>query len=134
MRVRRAPWTRVQRIVALVAVAWTAASVLGTAIPARALAPGGMRSGTWVGEVHAVANGEGASYRYSGSACPVEDEVCIEILATYGIVPATPAADAALAAAVGTQAAMTGILLPGYLLPGGRDVMGTLVVWEVAEP
>ncbi|MGH2689986.1 MAG: hypothetical protein ACRDKW_14450 [Actinomycetota bacterium] len=127
MRVRTEPWTRLQRVVALVAVVWAAALVLGAAPPAGALATGDVRLGTWVGEVHAV--GEGASYEYTGSACPVEDEVCIEILATYRIVPVTPEAGAALAAAAGGQAAMTGVLLPG---DGG--LMGTLVVWEVAEP
>ena len=128
MRERTAPWTLPKRVVALTAVVLTAALLLAWAPPARALEPGGARFGTWVGEIHAVGTDEWERYEYSGSACPVEDEVCIEILATYRVLALTGESHAALGDAAGSRAALTGVLLPGH----GGGTMGTLVVWEVA--
>lgn len=129
MVARRARWTMPLRIAALT-VAVAALTAVAWAPPARALEPGGARFGTWVGEIHADGTGGGEPYGYSGSPCPVEDEVCVEILATYRIVALTPEAHAALGPAVGRQAALTGVLLPDP----ADAAKGTLVVWEVAEP
>ena len=128
MRVRTAARTVPRRIVALAAVASTAALLLAWAPPARALEPGGARFATWVGEIHAAGTDGGERYEYSGSACPVEDEVCVEILATYRVLALTAESHAALGDAAGGRAALTGVLLPGH----GGGTMGTLVVWEVA--
>jgi hypothetical protein len=112
----------------IAALMMSAVLLFAAPVPAGALEPGPARMGTWEGQVEAHSDGA-PHYDYSGSACPVEDEVCIEILATYRIVPVTPEAGKALAEVAGGQARLSGVLLPGR----GGHAMGILVVWDVAK-
>jgi hypothetical protein len=66
-----------------------------------------VQTGTWVGQVERNGN----HYDYVGRACPVEVEICVDILARYPIVPQTLQAWEALPRVAGGTARLTGSLV-----------------------
>lgn len=81
-------------------------------------------TGTWVGQVERHAG----HFDYVGSACPIEADFCIQIIARYRIVPTTAQAALALPRVAGGQATLSGRLLP---LNDGTH-MGLLFVSRVS--
>lgn len=66
-----------------------------------------VKTGTWVGQVER----NGGHFDYVGRACPIEERICIEILATYPIVPQTLQAYEALPQVAGGRARLQGSLV-----------------------
>lgn len=118
---------RVARVV--LALALIASLALLVAAPAGAAtvasSPTPVTTGTWVGQVHK----HGDHFDYEGSACPVEQQICIKILATYRIVPITEQAAKALSHVAGGSAKLSASLAS---VPDDGH-LGTLFVWKVAK-
>lgn len=118
---------RVARLI--LALALVASLTLFLAVPARAATaaqtPTPVQTGTWVGEI----TEDGGHFDYVGRACPVEQDICIKILATYRIVPITPQAAKALPDVAGGSAKLSASLAP---VPDDGH-LGTLFVWKVSK-
>jgi len=92
----------------VLAVAVVASLALALVAPARrAAASAPTRSGTWIGQVER----DGDHFDYVGRACPIEEQICIDILARYPIVPTTPQAAEALPHVAGGKAKLLGSLV-----------------------
>ena len=82
---------------------------------------------TWAGRIQK----DGAHYDYVGRACPESAQVCMDIVATYRIVPLNPEAGRAVRRLSGGQARLTGHLQPGG---AGPRTSGTLFVRKAERP
>ena len=91
----------------LLAMAMVASLAFAAAGTAGAATQTTSRTGTWVGQVER----NGSHFDYVGRACPVEEEICIDILATYPIVPQTLQAWSMLPQVAGGTARLTGTLV-----------------------
>jgi opacity protein-like surface antigen len=109
--------TLVASLALIVAVPATAATASQTPTP--------VQTGTWVGRI----NEHDGHFDYQGSACPVEQDVCIKILATYRIVPITRQAAMALPGVAGGSARLSASL--ASVADDGH--LGTLFVWKVSR-
>jgi hypothetical protein len=81
-------------------------ATLGVTAPASATQASSLRYGTWEGQVER----HGDHFDYVGLPCPIEEDICIQIIVHYRIVPLTSEAAKALPKVEGQRAQLEGAL------------------------